>query len=260
MRIYCINLARRPDRMAAMTAAAGALGLELSRIEAVDAAAAGPALEGWFQPRGPLGEIPRGDKACFLSHRLAWQALLESGENHAAVLEDDVRLSGSAGTLLGGADWTPPDAGLIKLEHYGPAHQRILVGEMRSATDGFRLARLMSRHTGAAAYILSRKVAEKLLALERANLPVDHLLFNPNNSPLFEDLRPWQLIPAIARQEGSVGEKSDIETSRTPLRRLTPTYVRRELVRFGYDLKLLPRQVGEVLSGKAKFIAIAAAP
>ena len=260
MRIYCINLARRPDRMAAMTAAAGALGLRLSRIEAVDAAAAGPALDDRFLPRGPLGEIPRGDKACFLSHRLAWQALLDSDESHAAVLEDDVRLSLPAGALLGGADWTPPEIGLIKLEHYGPAHQRILVGALRPAPDGFRLARLMSRHTGAAAYILGRKVAERLLALEQVNLPVDHLLFNPNNSPLFEDLRPWQLIPAIARQQDFVGEKSDIETTRTALRRLTPTYVRRELVRFGYDLKLLPRQVGEVLSGKAKFIAIAAAP
>jgi glycosyl transferase family 25 len=256
MRIYCINLARRPDRMAAMAAGAGALGLDLTRLDAVDAAAGGAALDAWFRPGGPLGEIPRGDKACFLSHRMAWKALLDSGESHAAVLEDDVRLSSAAAAFLKEAAWIPPGAGLVKLEHYGPAHQRILVGDRTPVAGGFALAPLLSRHTGAAAYVISRAAAEKLLAVTRVNLPVDHLLFNPNNSPMFEGLAPLQLIPAIARQEDFIGARSDIETTRLSLRRLTPAYVKRELVRFGYDLKRLPRQLAQLLSGRARFIAI----
>ena len=64
MRIYLINLERRPDRLAAMTARAEGLGLALERIEAVDAATAEPdALDRWFEDGGPLGEIPRGDNA-----------------------------------------------------------------------------------------------------------------------------------------------------------------------------------------------------
>jgi len=36
------------------------------------------------------------------------------------------------------------------------------------------------------------------------------------------------------------------------------TYARRELVRFGYDLKLLPRQIAALLRG-AKFVAMTTA-
>ena len=102
---------------------------------------------------------------------------------------------------------------------------------------------------------LSRGAAEALLGETRFNLPVDHLLFNPNNSPLFAALSPWQLVPAIARQTEFVGEKSDIEGTRVGLRRLDWTYIRRELVRFAYDLRLLPMQFMALRRG-AKFIAM----
>ena len=84
MRIYLINLARRPDRLAAMAAQAQGLELRLERVEALDAADAEAGLDAWFEPGGPLGEIPRGDKACLLSHRRAWELFAESGEAHAA--------------------------------------------------------------------------------------------------------------------------------------------------------------------------------
>jgi glycosyl transferase family 25 len=144
---------------------------------------------------------------------------------------------------------------VVKLEHYGPKGQRVLLRDMRPAKEGFQLGRMLSRHTGAAAYILSRPAAELLLRQTRFDLPVDHLLFNPNNSPLFAQLSPWQLVPAIARQEEFVGEKSDIEGTRVGLRAFGLTYARRELVRFGYDLRLLPGQVAALMSG-AKFVSI----
>jgi hypothetical protein len=53
-----------------------------------------------------------------------------------------------------------------------------------------------------------------------------------------------------------VGGKSDIEGWRTGLRALSPVYIKRELIRFGYDLKLLPRQLALLLSGRAKFTRI----
>ena len=265
MRIYLINLGRRPDRLAAMTARAEGLGLKLERVEAVDAGAAEPdALDRWFEDRGPLGEIPRGDKACLLSHRLAWQKFLARGDAHAVFLEDDVVLSRGAAEILTTDSWIPAGAPVVKLEHYGPKGQRVLLTNLRATRDGFQTGRMLSRHTGAAAYILSRPAAELLAAETRFDLPVDHLLFNPNNSPLFARLAPWQLLPAIARQEQFVGaqsllDKSDIEGTRKHLRALSATYVKRELVRFGYDLKLLPRQIAALLTG-ARFIAVRAAP
>jgi glycosyl transferase family 25 len=143
----------------------------------------------------------------------------------------------------------------VKLEHYGPPGQRVLLADIHAVGEDFRIGRMLSRHTGAAAYILSRKAAEILLAEQRFDLPVDHLLFNPNNSRLFARLAPWQLLPAVARQQEFVGEKSDIEKTRTDLRSFGFIYIRRELVRFGYDLSLVPRQLAALLKG-AKFVAV----
>jgi glycosyl transferase, family 25 len=260
MRIYLINLARRPDRLAAMQRQATPSGLALERVEAVDAASGEP-LDRWFEPNdvkggGPLGEIPQGDKACLLSHRRAWEIFIAGGESHAAFLEDDVRLSASAPALLSSANWIPADVAVVKLEHYGPAGQRVLLTDLHAVGEDFELGRMLSRHTGAAAYILSRGAAEILLRQTRFDLPVDHLLFNPNNSKLFASLSPWQLVPAIARQQEFVGEKSDIEDTRKDLRAFGPAYAKRELVRLGYDLKLLPRQALSLLLGHAKFISI----
>ncbi len=196
-----------------------------------------------------------GDKACLLSHRLAWEMFVAGGESHAVFLEDDVRLSPSAAALLTSDGWIPRDAAVVKLEHYGPAGQRVLLTDIRAIGEDFRMGRMLSRHTGAAAYILSRRAAELLLSQTSFDLPVDHLLFNPNNSKLFAQLLPRQLVPAIARQEEFVGEKSDIEATRRGLRAFGWTYCKRELVRFGYDLKLLPRQIKALLGG-AKFVAM----
>jgi len=254
MRLYVINLARRPDRLAATLRQAAPLGLSLERAEAVDAAREPPGiLDRWFEAGGPLGEIPRGDKACLLSHRGAWEMFAASGDAHAVFLEDDVRLCACARGLLANDGWIPPDVGCVKLEHYGPPGQRVLLTDMCGAAQDFQIGRMLSRHTGAAAYILSRGAAQMLLAQTSFDLPVDHLLFNPNNSRLFARLSPWQLVPAIARQE--TGAKSDIEATRKGLRAFGLSYVKRELIRFGYDLKLVPRQVAALLRG-AKFVAI----
>lgn len=255
MRIFLINLDRRPDRLSAMNAAAARLGLSLTRVQARDAKASAPPDE-YFEKSGPLGEIPSGDKACLLSHRAAWEQFLAGGDSHAAVLEDDVILSPSSPRFLKDSSWVPADAELVKLEHYGPPGQSVLLSDFRELGHGFRLARMHSRHTGAAAYILSRRMAGLLLAERRFNLPVDHLLFNPNNSRLFARLQPFQLLPAIARQQDFVGEKSDIELTRIGLRALSPTYIKRELIRFGYDLKLLPGQLALLATGRARFVRV----
>ena len=211
MDLYLINLARRADRLAFMQAQAERLGLRLNRLAALDARQIDPqTINRWFPANGPLGEIPRGDKCCSLSHRMAWEKLLASGAPFAAVLEDDVVLKDGAAFALKDSSWIPEDLDLIKLEHYGPPGQSVLLSDFRDVGPGFRLARLRSRHTGAAAYILSRRAAEILLAIPSFDLPVDHLLFNPNNSPVFARLKPWQLLPVVARQEDFVGDKSDI--------------------------------------------------
>jgi glycosyl transferase family 25 len=257
MDIYLINLARRPDRLAAMEIQAKKLGIALTRLDAVDARnAETSAVDRWFQAGGPLGEIPRGDKCCSLSHRTAWERLVASGADYAAVLEDDVALQEGAAFALGKGDWIPKGIDLIKLEHYGPPSQSVLLSDFTDLGQGFRLARMRSRHTGAAAYILSRRAAELLLAIPTFDLPVDHLLFNPNNSKIFTRLKPWQFLPTVARQQDFVGDKSDIEGWRVGLRNFDLIYAKRELIRLGYDLKLLPGQLALLATGRARFVRV----
>jgi glycosyl transferase family 25 len=125
----------------------------------------------------------------------------------------------------------------------------VLSGRLKTADRS--LARLLSKHCGAAAYIVSRAGAEEILDHCRRLmlLPIDHLLFNPNNSPLFARLSPWQLFPAVAQQHAVHG--TDIH----PLRlQQCPTglrYVRRELVRAWYETRRLPEQLGSLLRGEA---------
>lgn len=257
MLILLINLDRRPDRLSAMAEQAKFLGLNFERIPAVDASASDrKEINSWFRDDGPLGEIPMGDKCCLLSHRKAWKRFLDSGHGHAVFLEDDVRLSGGSGALLSRSDWLGAEMDLVKLEHFGPPGQRVLLSALMPVDGNFATGRMLSRHTGAAAYILSRRAAQKLILKTRFELPVDHLLFNPNNSQMFGELAPWQLLPAIARQREFVGQKSNIEESRRHLRRLDLSYLRREIVRFGYDLRLLPHQIWALVLRRAKFIAM----
>jgi glycosyl transferase family 25 len=254
MQVFLINLDRRTDRLAAMTVQLAQLGIVAKRIPAVDA---NRVSDGWLSQaftRGPLGTIPKGDQCCSLSHRRAWAAFLNSGAPYAAVIEDDVVLDPSASRLFKQPDWIPDGIDVIKLEHYGPNHQRVLVGEERSIGNSLTLAPILSRHTGAACYVVSKAAAVKLLHLRRWSVPVDHLLFNPNVSPLAEELRPYQMLPAIARQKS---DTSDIRPWRLADRHIGLKLARREIVRAYYECRLLPRQIAAVLQGGAHLARVA---
>jgi glycosyl transferase family 25 len=122
---------------------------------------------------------------------------------------------------------------------------------------GRTLAPLLSRHTGTGGYIISRRLAARLAAMtQKITLPVDHLLFNPNNSPVFAWIKPWQLLPAILDQQEEVGGATDIHRTREATKPRGLALVRRQLRRNYYDLRLVPRQIAQVLSGRASVVKI----
>ncbi len=258
MKTYVINLARRKDRLDAMTAQLALLGIGFERVPAVDSVAVQEEwLARYFVDAGPLGAIPKGDKCCSLSHRRAWAAFLASGERYAVFLEDDVLLDPTAAELLTLTDWLPDDAAVVKLEHFGPRNQRVLLGNPATIGGGRKIAPIHSRHTGAGAYILSREAVAALLAQpQRWTIPVDHLLFNANVSDIAVRLRPYQLLPALARQHDGFGGTSDIVASRKGLRKMSWTYLKREVVRVWYDLRLLPKQILKMLRGEARLLKV----
>lgn len=258
MRAFLINLERRPDRLAAMAAQLGRLGIAFERFDAVDAKTADPALlDAPFAAGGPLGTLSPGDKACTLSHRHLWRRISDGADSHAVILEDDILLSDDAAKFLSNDAWIPRSAGLIKLERYGDADQLIFIGRPRLRVLDREIAPLLSRHTGSGGYVISRETAAALAGMtEKLRLPIDHLLFNPNNSPLFRRLKPWQLLPAILDQREEVGGATDIHRTREATKPRGWALAKRQLVRNYYDMRLVPKQIAQLLLGQARVVKI----
>jgi glycosyl transferase family 25 len=229
--IYLINLARRSDRLADMTARLHAEGLDFIRVDAADARTADPA---W----------------------LAGQFAASAGDaSHAVILEDDVRLAEGAGRRLGSLDWLPASTRLLKIEVERP---RVLLGPPRSVGRDARIARLFSDHTCAAGYIISRSTAAALAAMQpKPTLMIDFLLFSAVHSPMFSRLRPDQLVPALVEQTRLGGTDSDIEPDRAALTqaRMRPgagAKLRREAVR----LRNQARQLAPLDFGGARWTPV----
>ncbi len=168
MLVLVINLDRAPERLAHMQREFARIGATFTRLAATDGQAGDfdshvNALEG--------RRLSRGETACFISHRRCWQALVESGESHGVVLEDDVFLGEGAAPFFRSADWFPKQAGLVKLETY--------------------LAPTFALDVATA-----RMLVEASATIDRQ---VDDFLFDPEGEP-FARARVHQLVPAVAIQ------------------------------------------------------------
>lgn len=250
--ILLINLDRAPERLARMRARFDELGLDFQRVETVDRKTAPPELFTEFFPKpGPLGELSTGDMACTLSHRNAWKLAVELGAKATLILEDDASLSPQLAELVADDGWIPEGASLVKLDRHGNSRHRVLVGKgAPTPFAGRTLHRLFSKHVGGAGYIITRRGAE--LALQRSRtmgLPIDHFLFNPNNSPAFAEFRPLQILPALVQQALPPGEESDIMSTRVSERPPFFQYWWRETVRGWYEVRLVPALVVRTLMG-----------
>lgn len=165
--------ARRPvaDRLVADC------GVPARLLEAVDGKAMAPAALAAlappkpFEPRFPFSMGP-GEFGCFLSHRRAWAALLESGAEAALILEDDMAL---------GADF--PDALLLAIRHvaamgYVQLQTRAVEGaELLDREGSCRLYRPSVTPLRTSGQLVHRDAARRLLALsETIDRPVDGFL------------------------------------------------------------------------------------
>jgi len=206
MKVYCINLDRRPDRLAHMTEQFERLGVDFVRVPAVDgqdtkvqAEAERLGHERSGQPGGA------GTFACFQSHKEIWRTLVKSGDSFAIVLEDDVLVADRIVEYLS-VDWIPANAHIVKLE---TNKNRIhLCATSSTKVPEYPLQRLYSAHLGTGGYIISRKTAQKLLADTKSfDLAVDRYLFSPE-SKMFSELLIYQMVPAPVIQ----GDKAKVES------------------------------------------------
>lgn len=283
---YLINLDKSPDRLAFFTEQFRYLQshlpenkINLIRVQAIDAETLDEetiaahydkhhySFNARFFPNVvPPGGLTKGEIACFLSHRKCWQQIIENGDNYAAVFEDDVVFSSDAVSFLSQVDWIPMDADIVKLE----VLTRKLIVDMSPATTlcGKDVARFYSSNMGTAAYIISKKAAEKLLKMtEKFYVPIDHVMFGIL-FPYFQELICYQTIPAICIQDVVLRGKnslykSTINTRRTQffqrVRKLMGlgTKIKRELTRFMLQVKIrtgLRKKVINTFNRKEAFI------
>ena len=206
--VFVINLDRRPDRWAAMSAQMERLGIEAVRIPAVDARLLA-AQEEWERTTNgnpPFWRINLGSAANMLGHGRAMSELLRSDAPAALILEDDAALAPDTPSLLGSVDWWPSGAHVVRLEASLPSGPRWrkaapLWRSSGRTPSGRGLHRLERWCPGSAAYLIDRRGAQiALAAFADPDNTVDKLLFDFRYSRAARRLRTVQVLPAMARQ------------------------------------------------------------
>jgi glycosyl transferase, family 25 len=166
MRIYVLNLARACARKRTIARSAAALGVTLDFIEAVD----GRHLDDGQRALVDHGRrrkitpypLADGEIGCWLSHRRALQALVDSGESMAAILEDDVALLPDFPAVLQAIQAQGGVFDIVTL-HRNFARQEAFV-DCRRLVAGIRLGRIAYMQTGNVGYVISRQAAKRFLA------------------------------------------------------------------------------------------------
>ena len=163
--IFMVSCRRDKERRAAALASCAGFGASVHLIDAVDARDGVSVFVPFVDLIGPdfwlKDQAKPGAVACFLSHRIAWEALVQSGEAQGLIMEDDSRLRRD---LKPGPDvdiywvndrmlaWSLPD----KSSDIG----KVIKDNFAA---GVEFASGLPKAPGADGYILSAEAAQKLL-------------------------------------------------------------------------------------------------
>lgn len=169
--VYVINLDRAPERRVFMEAQTAKAGLDAAFVSAIDAKAAG------FMPRGGHTVVRDdvlietnwdgriyvlGEEACFQSHLKALRLFLDSPHEVGLIFEDDAELAPDFAAALEAILGYRRLWDIVKLEGTRMKGAR---PALRVAEAGpYRLVASLNPASGAAAYLVSRVAAERLVA------------------------------------------------------------------------------------------------
>jgi GR25 family glycosyltransferase involved in LPS biosynthesis len=227
---YIVHLPRAAKRRPRVDALMAGLPLPASVVEAVDGSALPPAgIEAVLRrdlhtPRYPFDLLP-GEIGCFLSHRKAWQAMLDEGLDAALIVEDDVEPIGETFDRV--LDFA--------LAHMGPAdyirfpyRERTDGGPVVASGDGVRLMRPAHVGFGTQMQLVGRDAAALLLAATRTfDRPIDAMI----QMRWLIDIRVLAARPTAIRQVAHLLGGTVVQKKSKPFGEVLGREVRRAVYR-----------------------------
>ncbi len=217
MNIYLINLDRRHDRLITMHTRLCDLGLEYSRISAVDGT--GDAEIGFSDDQA---DMTKPEYACYLSHIKVYKAMLESDASHCLVLEDDIVMAKDFASLLDDLALHSSRNTILRLEvPFQCTNGKPVSLGRRSVkkTGAYQINRLYSPVFSSGAYVISRDIAERIVQNHsQPKIPIDHILFYKRMShplPLV-----YQVSPPLAVQAACVPDLASSPATKSDLHAL----------------------------------------
>lgn len=250
--VYFLNLDRHVSRLENMTTQLDALGLSWERVAALDAQQASEEeLAEYTDPTGPIPRMGAGARACTVGHFRMWHRFLETDAPVAFILEDDARLSENLPAFIHSAQTYANTLDILNFNRQPPNgnEKRLVVSKANTiGNEMFTAMHLLSPHYGTAGYMITRAAAERLCHhLKRTNVPIDHLLFNPNVSSFMRTSRILQTFPAFV--------EPDIEKFHTSIQDeavAASLSWQKKLSRLYYETRQTPAILAQVLLRRAE--------
>lgn len=193
--------------------------------------------------------LSKAEVGCFLSHRKCWQKLVESDEDWALVMEDDLIISDRAQFYMKDLSWLPSDIKICQLSTHEINWRLWIKKETIKLSNNDEIIQPMDKAHGTQCYVISREAAVSALKYsERLLAPVDDFLF----SPYFEMNKlygTYRIQPTVVtqEQEGSVIGDRKKESLKAPF------WVRHGLNRFLIRTKI-KRMCRRGVKVESKFI------
>lgn len=173
---WVINLDRAPQRLARLGDRLDELGLSWTRFAAIEGKHIPPEEQsrlldqGAFERRHGMTPIP-GELGCYVSHVRVMEAFLASEHGWALILEDDVRPDAALPHVLKSLMDCADRWDMVKLSAIHSGTPQLV----RDLGHGFGLAVMLSRCTGASAYVVNRAAAQRYVrSLLPMRVPFDH--------------------------------------------------------------------------------------
>ncbi|MDR2430222.1 MAG: glycosyltransferase family 25 protein [Puniceicoccales bacterium] len=207
--LLLINLDRHPERLEHMRRQLDATALPWERIPAVDGNKGGG--EGYspeLNQRHFHRELSPGERACFASHRKAWQHLLYQGWDGAIILEDDIELAPDFATLAHSLATTQHHWEALKLMGFN--RNRILSRTPLDATGRWEIGDYLKAPSATCAQVITATAATRLLkTTKHFGVPVDTAMqYHWRTNVIFQAILPYPVHCA------SSGEPSDLRGRR----------------------------------------------